>query len=245
VSFTNNLFLDALTDTVRQALTPHLARLELKQHKVLYDIGEAVTRVYFAIDAVVSLVVPLSTGEVVEIAMVGRDGIVGAAAAHEGLSLNRAVAQIGGRSLACEIETFKCVLAKHPPLQRSVGAHEQVKFSQAQQSAACNATHDLESRLARWLLRAADLHGSNELPLTQEFLSQILGSRRTSVTMIARTLQFAGMIKYVRGHIKLLDIPALQETACECYQTVKLNYDALIQAESNQSAQHYRRAYPT
>jgi hypothetical protein len=147
-SYTNNLFLDALTDTVRQALAPHLARLELKQGRILYDVREAVTKVYFAIDAVVSLVLPLSTGEVVEIAMVGRDGIVGAAAAFDGgVSLNRAVVQIGGQSLACEIETFKSVSAKHPPHQRFVGAHEQVKFSQAQQSAACNATHDLESRL--------------------------------------------------------------------------------------------------
>jgi hypothetical protein len=187
--------------------------------------------------------VPLSTGEAVEIAMVGRDGIVGGAAAlNEEPSINRAVVQIAGHSLAREIETFKSVLAKHPPFQRFVGAHEQVKFSQAQQSAACNAMHDLESRLARWLLRAADLHGGNELPLTQECLAEMLGVRRTSVTTIARTLHLAGMIKYVRGHIKLLDIPALHETACECYQAVKSNHGVLIPAESNQSAQHYRGA---
>jgi hypothetical protein len=86
------------------------------------------------------------------------------------------------------------------PLHRLVGAHEQAIFSQAQQSAACNATHDLESRLARWLLRAADLHGGNELPFTQEFLAEMLGVRRTSVNVIAHTLQHAGMLKYARGH---------------------------------------------
>jgi CRP-like cAMP-binding protein len=143
------------------------------------------------------------------------------------------VVQIGGQSLACEIETFKSVMAKHPSLHRLVGAHQQAKFAQAQQSAACNATHDLESRLARWLLRAADLHGGKDLPLTQEFLAGMLGGRRTSVSVIAHTLQRAGMLKYVRGHIKLLDIPALRETACECYQAVKLNYDVLLQPESN------------
>ena len=78
------------------------------------------------------------------------------------------------------------------------------------------------------------MHGGNELPFTQEFLAQMLGGRRTSVSVIAHTLQHAGMLKYVRGHIKLLDVPALRETACECYQAVKLNYDVLVQAESNQ-----------
>ena len=102
-------------------------------------------------------------------------------------------------------------------------------FAQAQQSAACNATHVIESRLCRWLLRAADLHGSDELPLTQEYIAQMLGVRRTSVTLVARTLQEAGMISYRRGHIKLLDIPALQQSACECYSSVKSNYEALLQ----------------
>ncbi|MGB7771693.1 MAG: helix-turn-helix domain-containing protein [Pseudolabrys sp.] len=104
----------------------------------------------------------------------------------------------------------------------------QALLAQAQQSAACNVTHVIESRLARWLLRAADLRGSDELPLTQEYIAQMLGVRRTSVTVVARTLQEAGMIRYKRGHINLIDVPALQETACECYHTVKMNYDALL-----------------
>jgi CRP-like cAMP-binding protein len=232
--FKTNLLLDALTDVECQELAPHLWRIELKQHQVLCDVQEVVTKIYFVNDAVVSLVVPLSTGEVVESAMVGRDGVIGAAAALDGrLSLSRAVVQIGGQSLACDIAPFKSALAKHSHLLQLVAAHEQVLFAQAQQSAACNAAHNIESRLARWLLRAADLHGGHELPLTQEYLSEMLGVSRTSVSVIAHTLQQAGMLKYVRGHIKLLDIPALKETACECYQAVKLNYDALVQPESN------------
>jgi CRP-like cAMP-binding protein len=86
----------------------------------------------------------------------------------------------------------------------------------------------IESRLAKWLLRAADLRGEDDLPLTQEYIAQMLGVRRTSVTMVAGTLQEAGLIRYTRGHIKLLDIPALRETACECYETVKMNYSALL-----------------
>jgi len=131
--------------------------------------------------------------------MVGRDGVIGAGTVLNGrVSLNRAVVQIGG-CLTCEIEPFKNELTRYARLQRLVGADEQTLFAQAQQSAACNATHDLESRLARWLLRAADLHGGTDLPLTQEYISEMLGVRRTSVSLIAHTLQQAGMIRYARG----------------------------------------------
>lgn len=229
----NNLLLDALPDRERQALTPLLARVEIQQHQILFDIRQAVDDVYFPIDAVISLVVPLSTGETIETAMVGRDGVIGAAAALNGrVSLNRGIVQIGGDCLRCPIEPLKGILKTHCSIQSMVGAHEQALFAQAQQSAACNATHVVESRLARWLLRAADLHGSNELPLTQEYVAEMLGVRRTSVTVVARTLQEAGMIRYARGQVKLIDIPALQETACECYQTIKLNYDALLHSSN-------------
>jgi len=224
-----NLLLNALPDAEREALAPHLRPVPAEQHDLLYDVRQEVREVYFATSAVISLVVPLSSGEIVESAMVGRDGIVGAGAALNGrVSLNRAMVQIGGECLACPVEPLKEALEAHPNLRSLLSAHEQALFAQAQQSAACNVTHVIESRLSRWLLRAADLHGGDELPLTQEYIAQMLGVRRTSVTVVARTLQEAGLIRYKRGRIKLLDIPALQDTACECYQTVKLNYDALL-----------------
>jgi CRP-like cAMP-binding protein len=224
-----NLLLQALPAAERAVLAPHLEPIELKQQLTLFDIRDAITDVYFAFDAVVSLVIPLSTGEIIETAMVGRDGVIGAAAALNGrISLNRAIVQIGGKALRCPAEPLKKMLKDHPYLHSLMGGQEQVLFAQAQQSAACNATHVIESRLARWLLRAADLHGSDVLPLTQEYIAQMLGVRRTSVSVVAHTLQRAGMISYKRGHIKLIDIAALQQTACECYQTVKMNYDALL-----------------
>jgi len=227
--YTSNLILAALADAERQALASHLTHVELPQHQILFDIRDTVTDVYFGMDAVVSLVIPLSTGEVVETAMVGRDSVIGSAAALNGrISLNQAIVQIGGRAMRCAVEPLKDVLQNHSHARALMGAHEQALLAQAQQSAACNATHVIESRLARWLLRAADLHGGDELPLTQEYIAQMLGVRRTSVTVVARTLQEAGMIRYKRGHMKLLDVAALQETACECYQTIKLNYDALF-----------------
>jgi CRP-like cAMP-binding protein len=224
-----NLLIEILPHAERQALASYLETVKLKPHQILFDIRDIVTHVYFPTDCVSSLVVPLSTGEVVESAMVGRDGIIGTfAALDRRTSLNRAIVQIAGHALRCAVEPFNAFVHNYSAIRSLVAAHEQALFAQAQQAAACNATHVIESRLARWLLRAADLHGANELPLTQEYIAQMLGVRRTSVTVVARTLQEAGMIHYRRGLIKLVDIPALQETACECYQTVKLNYEALL-----------------
>jgi CRP-like cAMP-binding protein len=227
--YKNSLFLDALPHIERQALASQLRPTELKQHQILFDIREAVTEVYFPVDAVVSLVLPLATGEIVETAMTGRDGVIGAAATLNGrVSLNRAIVQIAGQSLRIGVAQLKGLISSHPRVLSLINSHEQVLFAQAQQSAACNATHNIESRLARWLLRAADLHGGVELLLTQEYIAEMLGVRRTSVSVVAHTLQQAGMIDYRRAHIRLTDIPALQETACECYQAIKLNYDALL-----------------
>jgi CRP-like cAMP-binding protein len=227
--YKTNRLLDALPDSVRRAVVSRLTHRELKQGQVLFDIRQAVTEIHFPLDAVVSLVIPLATGEAVETAMTGRDGVVGATVALNGrVSLNRAVVQIAGRSLSCGIDVFKGLIKEHSSFRALMGAHEEVLLAQSQQSAACNVTHQLENRLARWLLRAADLHGGEELEVTQEHIADMLGVRRTSVTVIARTLHHAGMIMYRRGRIKLTDVPALHETACECYEAVKLNYDALL-----------------
>src|SRR4029078_6630613 len=139
--------------------------------------------------------------------MVGRDGVIGSGAALNGrVSLNQAIVQIGGRAQRCPVEPLKEFLQKHTHARSLMGAHEQALLAQAQQAAACNATHVIESRLARWLLRAADLHGGDELLLTQEYIAQMLGVRRMSVTVVARTLQEAGMIRYKRVHMKMFAI---------------------------------------
>ena len=112
----------------------------------------------------------------------------------------------------------------------SLFRHEQIILAQAQQSAACNATHTVEARLSRWLLRCHDLQGSDDLKLTQEFLGQMLGVRRTSVSLVAHTLQEAGLIRYSRGNIRILDLAGLKAAACECYETVKLHAERLTGA---------------
>jgi CRP-like cAMP-binding protein len=200
----------------------------------LFEAGDPIRNAYFPEGAIISLVVGLSTGEMVEAAMVGRDGVVGASSALDGrISLSRAIVQISGDSLVCDVDALKgAALQSHTFLSRLV-RHEQTVYAQAQQSAACMATHDVEARLCRWLLRARDLSGDDVLLFTQEFLAEMLGVRRNSVTTVAHTLQRAGMIKYARGKIQVLDVEGLRETTCECYETVNSHYQALLGHPAN------------
>jgi CRP-like cAMP-binding protein len=229
-----NLLIESLADSDRALLHPHLKSLELKQQTILYEAGDTVDVVYFPTSAVISLVVALSTGEMIEAAMVGRDGVVGVAAALDGkFSLSRAIVQIAGQGVMCESDTLKSLAMQSPALHSLLIRHEQTVYAQALQSAACNATHNVEARLARWLLRARDLAGGDALPFTQEFLAEMLGVRRTSVSVTAHTLQQAGMIRYSRGNIQITDLEGLQETACECYETIRKHYSLLLGAIPN------------
>ena len=196
---------------------------------MLFEPDEEIDHVYFPVNAIVSLVATLSTGEMIEAAMVGRDGVVGASAALDGkISLSRGIIQLSGEIVVCEIEPLKSAALQNPKLLSLLIRHEQTVYAQAQQSAACFATHLVEARLCRWLLRARDLSGSDNLPFTQEYLAEMLGVRRTSVTEVAHTLQEAGLIKYARGKIQIVDATALRESACECYGSVQGFYQKLL-----------------
>jgi CRP-like cAMP-binding protein len=168
------------------------------------------------------VVVGLTTGEMVEGAMVGKDGVVGGAAALDSkIALTQAIVQLPGAALECDSATFKAIAVQSERLLSFLFRHEQAVYAQAQQSTACMATHDVLSRLCRWLLRARDLSGNDTLNFTQEFLAEMLGVRRTSVTIDAHSLQHAGLIKYSRGKIQIIDVEGLREGACECYETVR------------------------
>jgi len=196
---------------------------------VSYDVGDTISTVYFPTTAVISLVVTLATGEMTEAAMVGRDGAVGIASALDGkIATSLAVTQLSGDAMVCDPAAFKGTVLQSQSLLATVMRHEQTMFAQAQQSTACMAYHEVDARLCRWLLRARDLSGSDELPFTQEFLTEMSGVRRTSVTTVARTLQEAGMIKYTRGKIQILDVEGLRETSCECYETIKEQYQQFL-----------------
>jgi CRP-like cAMP-binding protein len=206
-----------------------LKPFKLVHGDVLAEAGSEVKRVYFPHSGVISLVVELNIGEMIETAMVGRDGVFNAASALDGkVSLNKGIVQLAGESSVIDVDRLKKTALEFDPFRSLLIRHEQVLFAQSQQSAACNASHSVEARMCRWLLRMRDLAGSDDLTLTQEFLAQMLGVRRPSVSIVANTLQKAGLIKYRRGNIRLLDVEGLQEGSCECYGTVKAHYERLL-----------------
>jgi CRP-like cAMP-binding protein len=126
-------------------------------------------------------------------------------------------------------ETLHGIADEFPPLRASMVRHERVLFAQAQQSAACNASHTVEARMCRWLLRMRDLGQSDDLKLTQDYLAQMLGVRRTSVSLVASTLQQAGLIKYRRGNIHIVDVEGVQDASCECYAKVQQHYERMFE----------------
>ncbi len=218
-----NCILNALPQNIFAAVQPHLKPVELAFGDIVAETGQPIERVYFPHSGVISLVVEMDVGDMIETAMVGRDGAANATAALDGLiAMHRGIIQVAGvgstiapealRSLADEFELLRSLLIRH----------EQVVLAQAQQSAGCNAG------MCRWLLRIRDLTGSDEMELTQEFLAQMLGVRRTSVSLMANTLQQAGFIKYRRGHIRIVDVEGVRSGACECYEKVRANYKRLV-----------------
>jgi len=224
-----NLLLSLFSPSDLKRLESHLKPARFEQHYVLFEADEEISHVYFPTSAVVSLVVTLSSGDMIEAAMVGNDGVVGASAALDGkIAPSRGIIQLGGEIVVCDIDALKSIALQSPKMLALLIRHEQAVFAQAQQSAACFATHRVEARLCRWLLRARDLSGSDKLTFTQEYLAEMLGVRRTSVTAVAHTLQEAGLIKYARGKIQITNAKELQESACECYGSVKAHYQKLL-----------------
>jgi CRP-like cAMP-binding protein len=229
----SNTFLESLSASDFRLLQPHLLALDFKRGVVLFEAGAAITYAYFPTGAVVSMVVVLSVGETVEAGMIGCDGVVGVSSALDGPNaLNQAIVQIAGSCVSISRRNLKAAVVESDTLRAQLYRHDQFMLAQAQQSAACLAKHDVVARMCRWLLRTRDLTGTDTIPLTQEFLGQMLGVRRPSVTVTAATLEKAGLIDYRRGLVKILDPDALHDAACECYGAVNSQYRALVSRRS-------------
>jgi CRP-like cAMP-binding protein len=229
MNHSQNRLLACLPKNVFAELQPHLSLVELVRGKVLGDSGIPVTHVYFPHSGIVSLVVELSIGQMVETAMVGRDGAVHAASALDGrMSLNRAIVQAAGFCSLVPVDAVVSMADRFRDFRSLLIRHEQVLLAQAQQSGACNASHLIEARLCRWLLRTRDLVGSDDLAVTQEFLAQMLGVQRSSLSVTAHTLQKAGLISYKRGRVQILNVEGLKESACECYEAVRGHYERML-----------------
>lgn len=229
MAHSSNLLLASLSHGDIELLRPHLASVRLKQKDVLMEEGKHVRAVYFPTNSVISLVVTLQNGRVVESAMVGRDGVLAASPALDSrLSLSRAVVQLAGYALVCEAARFKKAVLESPTLLSAIMRHEQTLYAQSQQSTACMSAHTVSDRVCRFLLRARDLCGEDEFLITQELLAEILAVRRTSITESATAMQAAGLIDYKRGVIRISDVSALQEASCECYAAVRSHYSELL-----------------
>jgi CRP-like cAMP-binding protein len=224
-----NRILNALPQNIFAAVEPHLKQMDLAFGAVVAETDQPVDRVYFPDTGVISLVVEMEVGDMIETAMVGRDGVVNGTSALDGkVALHKGIVQVAGVASVVSSDALRSLADEFGPLRGMLIRHEQVLFAQAQQSAGCNASHTVEARMCRWLLRIRDLTGSDDMQLTQEFLAQMLGVRRSAVSLVAGTLQKAGFIRYSRGHIHLVDIAQVEAGACECYQTVKGHYERLL-----------------
>jgi len=224
-----NRILNVLPQNIYAAVEPHLKQMDLAFGAVVAETDQPVDRVYFPRTGVISLVVEMEVGDMIETAMVGRDGVVNGTSALDGkVALHKGIVQVAGEALVVTPDALRSLADEFGPLRSMLIRHEQVLFAQAQQSAGCNASHTVEARMCRWLLRIRDLTGSDDMQLTQEFLAQMLGVRRSAVSLVAGTLQKAGFIKYSRGHIHLLDIAQIEAGACECHLTVKGHYERLL-----------------
>lgn len=237
-SFPNH-FLSCLSPDDAAALRQHLGHVALPRGSVLNRVGEPIPRVIFPYSGAVSFVLQLSTGQGIEVGMVGRNGLIGASAVlGQSKAFNQAVVQVDLTGVAISSMILGHIAERSPTLLSALIRWDQMLLSQAQQIAACNVIHGLEQRLCRWLAFTSDLVKSDVLPLTHDYLSQLLGVRRTSMTLAAQHLQEAGTIDYRRGVVHIRDPERLKAAACECYQTTNERLNQLIDWQSTFAVSH-------
>lgn len=224
-----NQLLDALPEAEWLRWQPQLERVELPLGMVLYESGGTMGHVYFPSSAIVSLLYVLENGASAEIAVVGHEGIVGISIFMGGGSTpSRAVVQSAGKGFRMRASAMKEAFGRSGPVMHLLLRYTQALITQMTQTAVCNRHHTLDQQLCRWLLLSLDRLPSDNLVMTQELIANMLGVRREGVTEAALKLQKAGLIRYARGHIKVLDRPGLEQRTCECYAVVKTEYDRLL-----------------
>jgi CRP-like cAMP-binding protein len=224
-----NRLLAALPDAEWQRWLPQLEPVELPLGQVLSESGSTQSHVYFPTTAIVSLLYVMENGASAEIAVVGNEGIVGISLFMGGESTpGRAVVQSAGQAYRLAAQAIKDEFNRSGPVMHLLLRYTQALITQMSQTAVCNRHHTLDQQLCRWLLLSLDRLRGNELVMTQELIANMLGVRREGVTEGALKLQQAGLIRYARGHITVLDRPGLEKRACECYGVVRTEYDRLL-----------------
>jgi len=224
-----NKLLAALSPEDQGLLAPHLAQVDLERGRLLYDPGGRIDVVYFPHDGVMTL---MENGAAIENATIGCEGALGLmAAVRPRQSLSRAIVQTPTRAARIGAAQLHDAWDKSPRIRDLVDRHSEALYGHAIQSVACNALHSVEARFCRWLLTCHDRIVSDTVALTQEFLADMLGVQRTTVTAVARTLQAKGAIRYRRGVVDIIDRGVLEQLACECYGVIRRNYERLLPEE--------------
>jgi CRP-like cAMP-binding protein len=220
-----------LAEPQRNDLLARARKVGLDVETVLFDANQPIEGVYFPLTGVVSLVVANAHGGTIEVGTIGNEGVAGAfLALGAERAVSRAMVQIAGQFLTLTANDFRAELERSRPLRQIVRRFAHSQSNQLAQCLACNQLHPVEERICRWLLMVHDRVGKDELDLTQEFIAQMLGVRRATVTVVAGFLQRTGLIKYSRGRITIVDRTALEAGACECYGIIKRDIEQLLSA---------------
>jgi len=228
----HNLILLGLPPEERKLIWPKLEFVRLKTHHVLHEVGDSLKSSYFCNSGLISVLSVFPDGESVEVGLIGKEGFVGLPlVAGFRTSATRAVAQIDATAFRVDGEAMLGLLRQCPLMERRLHQFAQILGMQVTQLAACNRLHEVHERLGRWLLMSADRVASNSLPLTQEFLGQMLGTRRASVTVAVGMLQTAGLIAHSRGGIEIVDRPRLEKATCACYSLMQQQTKQWLDAE--------------
>jgi CRP-like cAMP-binding protein len=224
-----NRLLAALPRKEYERLLPKLENASLSYKESLYEADKPIEYVYFINSGVVSLIVIMEGGAIVEVGTIGNEGMVGISVFLGANTIpGKAIVQVPGDGMRMKSGTLRNEAKNGGPLHNVLRRYTQALLNQIAQSAACNRTHSIEQRCARWLLMTHDSVRSDEFLLTQEFLSLMLGVRRPSVSTVANKLQKAGLIRYSRGRITIVDRQGLESVSCECYRIIKEEYDRLL-----------------
>ena len=225
-----NRIVAALPEHERTIVEAKLEKLDLPVRFMLYELGKPIEYVYFIATGVGSLMTPMKDGPSVELATVGSEGMVGMPLflGGETTTTSRAFMQVNGWGFRMRARDFQDVLGQCPELNKLLLRYAQALMTQMAQNAACNRTHGVEERCARWLLMTRERVQGDTFELTQEFIAQMLGVRRPTVSIAAGILAQAGLISYVRGRITILDRDGLEEAACECYQIIRNEFERLV-----------------
>lgn len=225
-----NILLKNLSRDVSEAINPHLEKVDMPLTELLYAPKQKIKHIYFPDTSVISVVTTLASGDGVEAGIIGREGVLGATNIFaDNISALEATVQLGGVGRRMKVSAFKLFFNTEVEFRDSVLSYIYSFIAQVSQNSACLCYHNIEKRLARWLLMFDDRKAGNKLVLTQEYIAQMLGVRRPSVSVNAKRLQDLGLIEYNRGIIRIIDRPSLISLTCECYKEINLSLNGFVE----------------